>query len=553
MELLQAVQIVRRRFWLLLLTAALVGTAAWLIVRDLPPRYRAAALLQVDAAAERSVAAIDLGLSERLTLTYATLLNTRAVLEAAAVELGLPVAVIAETNVSAEALRNTQLMRVTVEDNDPLRAAALANAVGRVFAAQAAETERGRFADARTNLAAELAVVQQQIADTQLQLQRTPALLNPAATVQQQELLNSYRATYAALLQSNEEIRLAELQDATTIHVVDAALPPAIPLGPYPLPSAVLGVLSGLLLGALLAFAFELMIDRVTDQSSVERLVGTDVLAVIDDLHGRRADERLVALRREHLPAAEAFRMLRVRLEIALYGKPLHRLLITSSHQGEGKSTTAANLAVTFARAGKRVVLIDADLRRPSLHEFFNHQNLRGLTTALHAGADADLSRHLLSTRIDTLTLLPAGPPPADPMQVFSSADLPGLLDRLSADADLVIIDSPPLLQVADSTLLVRLSDSVVLVAMAGRTRMSSLLRSAELIRRMRLSFAGVVLTRASHSLFEERYGYGAHPHGRDTASAAPWWAWRRPAPSRTGLALTAEQHGAAAKEHDHA
>ncbi len=543
MELLQALQIVRRRIWLLLLTAVLAAAAAWLIVRDLPPRWQAAALLQVDAAADRSVASIDLSLSERLTLTYATLLNTRAVLEAAAIELGLPATAIRTTHVSAEALRNTQLMRVVVEDDDPLRAAALANAVGRVFAAQAAETERGRFAGARSNLAAELAVVQQQIADTQLQLQRTPALLNPAVTVQQEELLNSYRATYAALLQSSEEIRLAELQNATAIHVVDAALPPTVPLGPYPLPSALLGAIGGLLIGAVLAFTLELVINRVNDQATVERLVGTDVLAVIDDLHGRRADDRLVALRREHLPAAEAFRMLRVRLEIALYGKSLRRLLVTSSYQGEGKSTTAANLAVTFARAGKRVVLIDADLRRPSLHEFFNHQNLRGLTTALHAGPDADLSRHLLSTRVDTLLLLPAGPSPAEPMRVFSSPELPALLDRLAADADLLIIDSPPLLQVADSTLLLRLSDSVLLVAMAGSTRMNALLRSAELIRRMRRSFAGVVLTRASHSLFEERYSYGAPANGRD-AAVQPWWAWRRRAASRPGLSATEQDHG---------
>jgi non-specific protein-tyrosine kinase len=181
----------------------------------------------------------------------------------------------------------------------------------------------------------------------------------------------------------------------------------------------------------------------------------------------------------------------------------------------------AANLAVAMARAGKQVILVDTDLRRPALHRLFHHHNGRGVTTALLREPGTSLLEHMQVTKLDNLLLLPSGPLPSDPAAMLSSPRMTTLVAELKDMADVVIFDSPPLLAVADATLLAHISDATLMVALAGSTRSGALRRAGELLAQAGITLAGVVLNRAA----KESGGYGYYYYyGDERRQQHGWW-----------------------------
>ena len=179
---------------------------------------------------------------------------------------------------------------------------------------------------------------------------------------------------------------------------------------------------------------------------------------------------------------------------------------ITSPISGEGKTTTASNLAVVFANAGHRVILVDADLRRPRVHEVFAVPTDRGLTTAL-LGEPYQMLTH---TPIDNLDVLAAGPLPPNPGELVGGRQMRQLLETLAADYEFVVVDSAPVLPVSDSVGLAGLCDGVLVVAQARRTTVTHLTDSAALLQRAQTPVLGVVLNRlGSKRRAGGRYGYG--------------------------------------------
>jgi len=170
-------------------------------------------------------------------------------------------------------------------------------------------------------------------------------------------------------------------------------------------------------------------------------------------------------------------------------------LLVTSPNAGDGKSNTAANLAVTMASAGKRVVLVDGDLRKPSLHQIFNLENRVGLTSALLSGNGA--RSYIQPSGFDNLWVLASGPLPPNPSELLSSPRMRDLMDVLRREADAVILDSPPALVVTDTTLLAALADATILVAEAGHTRSAALRQAVDGLTRATDRLLGVVLNKA--------------------------------------------------------
>jgi capsular exopolysaccharide synthesis family protein len=510
MELLRYFYLARRWFWFLVLGTVAGALTAFAVTQQMTPVYRATALLQVDASGGQGAPYSDLSLSERLTRTFATLMVTRPVFDEAIASLQLNMSADDLTGkVSAQAIGGTELMRLTVDDTDPVRAAALANSIGTIFGDRNDVVQSRRFRVVRENLEKELLSVQEQLLRLQEQVDDPPANWTETDLAQQEQLLASYRSNYINLLQSVEEVRLAETQDANTINVVDPAIVPLRPVLPQVEATTALGALIGFLAIAGLVVLLEYVNDKVVANEQVEELLKVPVLAAVGEMPGDKPSEKLVTLRDSYTPVFEAYQMLRVRLEIARFGKTTHSILVASSNQGEGKSTTAANLAVVLARSGKRVVLVDADLRRPTMHRFFGHANVRGLTTALIAPPGSSLDIHVLATKLDTLVLLPSGPLPSDPAALLSSPRLPELIEELQMFADVVIFDSPPLLQVADPALLLSLCDTTILVAAAGRTRTSALARSGMLVAASGSELAGVVLNRVNARNYGYGYGYG--------------------------------------------
>jgi capsular exopolysaccharide synthesis family protein len=211
----------------------------------------------------------------------------------------------------------------------------------------------------------------------------------------------------------------------------------------------------------------------------------------------------LIAIRDPRSPAAEAYRTLRTNLQFTSLDHPLHTLLATSTAPDEGKSTTLANLAVTMAQAEQQVILVDCDLRRPSLHTLFGASNESGLTNMILATEDAPPP--LQDVGVPGLSLLASGPLPPRPADILGSRRMEQVIARLRGMADVVLFDTPPVIAVTDAAVLATRVDGVLLVFQAGKTRRDRARRTREILEKVKANVVGVVLNGAA---LEQGYGY---------------------------------------------
>jgi len=202
----------------------------------------------------------------------------------------------------------------------------------------------------------------------------------------------------------------------------------------------------------------------------------------------------LITISEPSSAVAEAYRRLRTNLEFASLDHPIQTVLVVSADEAEGSPTTVANLAVSIAQSGRSVILVDSDLRQPTLHEVFGLDNGQGLVAALEdPGADA----LLLESGVAGLLVLPSGPVPAIPADVVASPSMIALIDSLRSRADIVLFNAPPVIDVTDAAVLASRVDGVLLIVNAGRTRRASALRAKELLHKVNARILGAVLSNA--------------------------------------------------------
>lgn len=211
----------------------------------------------------------------------------------------------------------------------------------------------------------------------------------------------------------------------------------------------------------------------------------------------------LITLRDPGSAAAEAYRTLRTNILFSSLDRPLHTILATSSAPNEGKSTTLANLAVTMAEAEQRVLLVDCDLRRPSLHMIFGLPNEHGLTSALLEQSESALP--IQPTSVSGLSLLTSGPLPPRPADLLGSRRMGALIERLRREADIVLFDTPPVVAVTDAAVLAPRVDGVLLVLHAGQTRRDRAREARQILEKVKANVIGVVLNGAK---LERGYTY---------------------------------------------
>jgi capsular exopolysaccharide synthesis family protein len=273
--------------------------------------------------------------------------------------------------------------------------------------------------------------------------------------------------------------------------VVEPAETPTSPARP----NAPLNIVLGLAIGGVLAVGW-VVYKTQTDESvksvdEVKALIDIPTLSVIPLV---KIHEGVLDGNESHALAIEAYQGLRARIGFLDADSHIRTVLITSSSPGEGKSFTAANLAVSLARSGKRTILVDADLRRPRQHEIFHQNNLLGVSTALAAPRDSDPFDHLISTGTHNLLLMPSGPREANPAALLGSPRMAELVQALRARADMVIVDTPPVLDVVDASLVARFCDGTLLVARAETTPADELRSATEELALAGARVAGVVL-----------------------------------------------------------
>ncbi|HVE92287.1 MAG TPA: polysaccharide biosynthesis tyrosine autokinase, partial [Actinomycetota bacterium] len=279
-------------------------------------------------------------------------------------------------------------------------------------------------------------------------------------------------------------------EPAIQVRVVEPALRPEEPVSPSAVRNLALALVLGLLLGVGAVFLAESLDTTVKDRHDVERLVGAPVLATVPRIQTGGAE---VYLERDpQSMGAEAFRKVRTAIQFLGVDRPIKVLLITSPFPREGKTTTALNLAASFAQAGMKTVLLEADLRRPTLHRVFASEQEKGLTTCLVGRIS--LQQAVLPTPVRNLSHIPAGAIPPNPAELLSSQHMGKVLSALQAEFDMVVVDAPPLLPVADTPALAHRVDGVLLVARAGQTNRERLRESAELLQTVGGRLLGVIV-----------------------------------------------------------
>jgi len=310
--------------------------------------------------------------------------------------------------------------------------------------------------------------------------------------------VDTNRQLYDGLLQRFKEVGVAAGIGTNNISVVDEAKTPGGPYKPNLRLNALLALVLGLLGGVGLAFLFEHLDDTFRRPEELEKLLGLPVLGVIPKTRQERGEDRPMALVGHDDPRsafAEAYRSVRTALQFSTASGVPRLLTVTSAMTGEGKTTTALSLAIQFAQAGKRTLLIEADLRKPSLHRALQLDNQVGLTNYL-AGGGAQPVDIAKPTHIPDLFVIPSGPLPPNPAELLSSARMVELLGLATGKFDQVILDSPPLLGLADALIIGNLCEGTLLTVEMGSTPRGYALGALKRLRGARVHVLGAILTK---------------------------------------------------------
>jgi capsular exopolysaccharide synthesis family protein len=298
---------------------------------------------------------------------------------------------------------------------------------------------------------------------------------------------------------------------ALEVSIIDPAVAPATPIEPQPLRNMALAIVIGLVVGGALALLADYLDQSVKSREELEQM-GIQVLGSIPTMETGGAE---VHLERDSQGfGGESFRKLRTSIGFLGVESPLRVILVTSSLPQEGKTTLSLNLASAYALGGFRTLLVEADLRRPSLHRVFGMYGTRGLTTVIVGGVS--LEEAILNTETRNLSVLLAGAIPPNPVELLGSEQMIDVVNRLRMMFDVVIVDSPPVVPVADPATLANLSDGVVVVARAGKTDRRRIAETVEILRRAGGRFLGVALNFLLPG--ETTYDYQYYYYGQRSA-----------------------------------
>jgi capsular exopolysaccharide synthesis family protein len=322
-------------------------------------------------------------------------------------------------------------------------------------------------------------------------------------------IANAISSQFPALVNVLEDPR-HQTSSPVKVSVTRAAVPPRAPVSPRRTLNLALGLLAGLGLGAGAAVLRDSLDRTVTGRSQASQLAGAPVLGTVAN---EPAVTQAPLITSDALtPRAEAFRQLRTNIRFLSVDQRVSSLVVTGSLEGEGKTTTAANIALALAQGGEHVILIDADLRRPTMADIFGLPAGIGLTSVLMG--DVAVDGALQRWRDDLpLDVLPAGPLPPNPSELIGSARMAEVIRELTGRGATVVVDSPPLLPVTDATILARVTDGALLVTWAAHTRVDQFATAVEALRTAGAPILGVVLNRVPQRGRLSSYGAGGY-HG---------------------------------------
>jgi non-specific protein-tyrosine kinase len=498
----------RKWWWLLVAATLLAALSALAYLLTQPDTYESRSTLMIGS----GVQALNpdnnqLYTAQKLAETYADIAKRGNIQQATMDALGfdwLP-------QYSVSVVPNTQILEIVVIDSEPTRAqlvaAELVNQLILLSPVSKQTSERSRFVSEQLQkLENSIRITEDKIAQQEQLLTKLLSAREIAAARDELNALSqklaSMQGTYTALLNNTQR---------GAVNSISVLEPASLPMSPIdsklPL-NVVVAALLGCVLAAGAAYVIEYLDNTVKSSEQIKRDLALNTLGAIPNIPFKsEAENRLVMLNSQSSAASEAFRILRTNLQFSSIDRPLHKVLITSPSPSEGKSFTSANLSVALARTGKRVILVDTDLHRPSQHRLFHQINHSGLTNAL-LGDHGSLDALLRPTPVEGLRLLTTGPLPPNPSELLSTQRMRDILAELSEMADIVLLDSPPVTVVADTASLSTDVDGVIMVLNVRSTTRDSAKRAVAALQQVKARLLGVLLNGVSNTNTGYHYHY---------------------------------------------
>jgi non-specific protein-tyrosine kinase len=509
-DLNQYIAIIRHWGLLIIVVTLISAAVSFIISTQITPVYNATTTIMVNQApAVKSSDYNSILSSERLTRTYAQMLTKQSILEEVKKRLNLSIELEQLSKViSVAPTRDTQLIEITVESTNPVQAAQIANMMVTVFSEEIQQIEASRFAVSKQNLQTQMTDIEKQI--QQLTDQRagyTEGKPGPTPEATDREKLDAklaqYRQIYSNLVLSYEQVRLSEAQNTSNVVQVEPATPAKKPIRPQLLLNTFIAAAVGLLLSISAIFVIETLDDSLKTPDEVNQLLGLPVLGVI--LNHPSEDGRPISQEEPRSPVSEAFRTLRTNVQYTSVDHPPRVILVTSPTPGEGKTTVITNLAIVLAQSGRHVAIIDADMRRPTVHRKLGLNNHNGLSS-LFVKPDAVLSGTLKRTPITNLSVITSGHLPPNPSELLGSQKMNTIIEALKMEVDIILIDTPPTNAVTDAAVLGSVVDGILLVMRPGITKQAAARQCVEQLRRVNAKILGVILNNIETK--SSRYGY---------------------------------------------
>jgi capsular exopolysaccharide synthesis family protein len=447
-----------RRKWIILFAMMITVAAVTIRTSKLTRMYSASTTLRVLTASIGSPEFIqyDVTYADRLMNTYAQMAQSRPLLEQLADQLNLT----SLPNVSVNVTPETELMSVVVSSEDPARARDSANALAALLIKEIQTSSRGNSQNIIDLLNTQVQEAQTELDQARSQYAQLAAQYpqTDERVISSNQIVQLKQQIYATLLGQYENARSSQSVTADSLSVIEPATLPSSPSSPNVSLNLGLGLVVGLAIGLGLAFALENLDTTLHSTKQIEAALNLKTLARIPKKRGRKP-----SLRDTNSPQAEANRTLRTNLFNLSQDKPLRTIMLTSAEPNEGKSTTAAHLAVAMGQAGRKVILVDCDLCRPKQHKLFNCANIFGLSDLLMGRAN--IEEVLLENQMPNVGLITSGVLPADehPAELIASDAMKKLLTQLSKLSDIVILDGPAV-RVVDAVILASIADGVLLV-----------------------------------------------------------------------------------------
>lgn len=516
MELRQYLSPVLKWWWLVIISIVIASTSSYVASSRITPLYHTKATLMVGTIIQNpDPSSAELYTGQQLANTYIQMVTREPVLKVAVDSLGWEINwELLASQVKANIVPQTQLIEVHVTDSDPYRAKILADTLAQQLI-QISPSGKDQITENQLDfIRAQLEDLNNKITSAQEKVKLLEIELDTANSARQimdieeqisvhETKITNWQNNYTELLKSIEG------GDVNALRIVEEATIPTSPFTPNIGLNVLLAAGIGLVLSVGGIFLIEYLDDTIRTTDDTQRLVNLPILAKIGRINNKKNGNILVALENPLSPIVDAFRMLRMNIQSISPYHPMRTILFTSVEPSVGKSMSVSNLAIVMAQYGYRVILVEADFRKPSIHKFFELTNENGLLDLIEK-PDLTVLDYLKGTKIENLRILTSGIDRINSVEALGSERMNLIIEELNSIADIVLFDSPPVLMFSDPFLMGKLVDGVILVSKEGKTRKDMIKRVVNDLRMAGINLVGIVI---QHQKSSDSHGYRYYRH----------------------------------------